>query len=1139
VIVAGVRKGRAMLRAVAVLVFLVVVLVASPASAAGVVGWTVHAVAEPSNFSSNNALVCESEEKCDRYQLLVMNVGDVASSGTVTVTDKLPPGITTLGTPESGASEETQWSCTEGAGNTIVTCTFAKSIPAGGYAPFLDIRVSAPSASMSGSLKNEVSVTGGGATTVVATSEETPISSRVPPFGVSEFSVDAGEAGGAPALQAGAHPWEITASFGIPASDSPPGNTESGVGGLFTPVENVKNIVVELPLGLVGDPQASPQCTQTELRLEACPAGSRVGAFGVIGDLFFNGEFAFTGEFGVSAIYNMVPEGGYPAEFGFTFANLPIYLYASVVHTGAGYRLRITTPGVPAELETSNVALTFFGGPVRLNGGSSEQAFLTNPADCSAGPLSSRIELESWGNPGHPVSREATVYPQLTGCALLQFNPSLTLEPSAAAEGGTIQADKPSGYTVDLKVPQTSAFSELATPELRDATVTLPQGVSVSPPVANGLVGCQAEGPEGINIGSGQIGPGGRDIGDPEATELGAGHAGGNGSPYDDGLYHTAHGHCPQSSTLGTVEIFTPLLANGPGESAPLRGHVYLAQPKCGGEGQLACTEVSATNGELFGLYIEGEGSGVVVKLPGTVSANPQTGQVQATFKENPQLPLSELKLHLKSGPRAPLANPQMCGQATTTSNLEPWSAPATPNATPSSSFAVTGCGVSMPFAPFFTAGTITQVADAFSTFTLTFSRHDGEQNLAGLAVNTPPGLLGMLSQVPLCGEPQAALGTCSSASRIGTTTVAVGAGEDPFVLGGQVYLTTAYEGAPFGLSIVVPANAGPFHLGNVVVRASIAVNPTTTALTVTSDPLPQSRDGVPFRLRTVNVTVNRPGFMFNPTNCNQQQISATITAAQGASAAVSSPFAVTGCATLPFKPSFSALTQAKTSRANGASLVVKITQKHGEANIQKVDVQLPKVLPARLTTLQKACTEAQFNANPAGCPTASNVGTATAITPVLNVPLTGPGYLVSHGGAAFPDLEFVLQGQGVQVFLDGKTDIRKGITYSKFETVPDTPIVSFETTLPEGPHSVLTANGNLCSVTETITVRMRVTRRIHGHLRHVLRKVAKIVPRPLSMPTTITGQNGAVIKQTTKIAVAGCPHAHKAKRPSGRLPGA
>ena len=401
------------------------------------------------------------------------------------------------------------------------------------------------------------------------------------------------------------------------------------------------------------------------------------------------------------------------------------------------------------------------------------------------------------------------------------------------------------------------------------------------------------------------------------------------------------------------------------------------------------------------------------------------------------------------------------------------------------------------------------------------------------MSVTLPPGLLAKIAGIPLCGEAQANAGTCGPESQLGSASVLAGPGEHPlYVSGGRVYLTTGYKGGPFGLSIVVPAVAGPFNLGNVVVRAAIHINPETSQVTVTTDSLPQSRDGVPFRLRAVYTEINRAGFTFNPTNCAQQQVIGTIVGSHGASASVSSPFAATGCAGLPFKPSLTAFTSAKTSKADGASLVVKVAQKPGEADIRKVDLTLPKILPARLTTLHQACTEAQFAANPAACPPGSLIGTATAVTPVLNVPLMGPAILVSHGSAAFPDVEFILQGEGVQIVLDGKTDIKAGITYSKFETVPDAPISSFQTTLPEGPHSVLTTerpgSTNLCATTttKTVTVTERVTKRVHGRRRRVTVKVKKTVTvsaPALAMPTTITAQNGAVVTQSTKIAATGC----------------
>jgi hypothetical protein len=262
---------------------------------------------------------------------------------------------------------------------------------------------------------------------------------------------------------------------------------------------------------------------------------------------------------------------------------------------------------------------------------------------------------------------------------------------------------------------------------------------------------------------------------------------------------------------------------------------------------------------------------------------------------------------------------------------------------------------------------------------------------------------------------------------------------------------------------------------------------------------LPLMLDGVPLRLRAVNVTLNRPGFTLNPTSCAQKQIMGTIASTQGATVSVASPFAVAGCQGLPFKPVLSASTHARVSKASGASLTVRVTSTQGQANIARADLQLPKSLPARLTTLQQACTEAQFAANPAGCPAASDIGTAKAVTPILNTPLTGPAYLVSHGGAAFPDVEFILQGEGVTIVLDGQTQIKRGITYSHFDTVPDAPISSFETVLPEGPHSAL-------------TIPLSTTR-----------PKTSLCGESLVMPTSIVGQNGASVSQSTKVAVTGC----------------
>jgi hypothetical protein len=358
---------------------------------------------------------------------------------------------------------------------------------------------------------------------------------------------------------------------------------------------------------------------------------------------------------------------------------------------------------------------------------------------------------------------------------------------------------------------------------------------------------------------------------------------------------------------------------------------------------------------------------------------------------------------------------------------------------------------------------------------------------------------------VTVCGEPQASQGACGPESQIGTVASAAGPGPTPFwVTNGRAYLTGPYKGAPFGLSIVVPTKAGPFDLGDEHLRAALFVDPYTGAATTVSDPLPTIKDGIPFQVKTVNVNINRPEFIFNATNCKAMAINATISPTAGAAVHVSSPYQARNCGGLPFSPELTAEAGGHASKPNGTSFIVKVKARPGEANIAKTFLQLPLELPSRLTTIQKACLAATFEANPASCPEGSNIGMAIAHTPLLKSPLVGPAYLVSHGNASFPDVEFVLQGENVKVILDGKTDIKNGITYSRFETVPDAPVTTFETVLPAGPHSALTAN-----VPESENF--------------------SLCNHTLLMPTEITGQNGAVIRKTTHVALIGCAAAKPA----------
>ena len=416
------------------------------------------------------------------------------------------------------------------------------------------------------------------------------------------------------------------------------------------------------------------------------------------------------------------------------------------------------------------------------------------------------------------------------------------------------------------------------------------------------------------------------------------------------------------------------------------------------------------------------------------------------------------------------------------------------------------GCpGGVLGFSPGFDAQSTNPAAGAFTNFELELSRADGDQALRGVSMHLPPGNAAMLSSVALCGEQQAASDECPAESLVGEASAVAGLGPEPYVEGGgKVFITGPYGGAPFGLEIVTPAVAGPFDLGTVTVRSKLFIDRGNASVTIVSDPLPTQLRGIPLQLKRVLVNVNRPGFEFNPTSCASMAINATISGSEGATAGVSSPFAVSGCSGLPFAPKLTASAGGRASKADGTSFAVKVTSGGvgakgvAQANIAKVFLTLPKALSSRLTTLQKACVAGVFEANPAGCGPESVIGTATIHTPVLKNPLSGPAYLVSHGGAAFPDVEFLLQGEGITLLLDGKTNIKAGVTYSRFESAPDAPFTTFETVLPAGPHSVLTAN-----VAE--------------------KEAFSLCKATLVMPTEITAQDGATIKQNTPIALSGC----------------
>jgi hypothetical protein len=1035
------------------------------------------------------------------------NLGDANIKGEsekVQFTDVIPKGLHAIGVAATKPGVEANFqqrellpcALEEKEGVQTAKCTLKEAL-----APYdqieMRIGVNVEPGALSGE-QNEASVSGGGAQPV-SLKRPVTISSAPVPFGIENYEMDLEEEGGAPPSQAGAHPFQLSTAIQLnQLADLNPLITPT----FFRPEVGVpalaKDLSFKLPPGLIGNPTPIPQCTTAQFfetdpagKENRCPADTAVGvASATVHEPANVGTVTVT-----EPLFNLEPRAGEPARFGFyvVIANAPVFIDTSV-RTGSDYGVTASVNNITQTAAFLSSDVTFWGVPgdhrhdgqrgwgciLTARGTTSEQPcspaaqqhpapFLSLPTTCTE-TMSTTVRGDSWATPGSFFEITGAFEPTrpLGGCNRLQFAPEIKVAPDSQ------QASKPTGLTVDVHVPQevNNNAQGLSSSNVKDITVAFPPGVTVNPSAADGLQAC----------GEGQVG-----------------FLGGLGEQGEKLFTSTLpEAFCPDASKIGTVKIKTPLLPN------PVEGALYLATPAPNGE--------AGKNpfNSLLAMYIIATDpvSGTLVKLPGSASLDPGTGQVTATFQNNPQLAFEDAEIHLFGGERAPFASPDTCGLKETKATFTPWSGSSP--VTSSSSFEVTSgpngapCpNGPLPFAPTLTGGTTNINAGSFSDLTTTINRADGNQPIQGVKLSMPPGLSGILTGVTLCHEAEANAGTCPENSLIGHTIVSVGVGSDPFsVTGGQVFLTEGYKGASFGLSIVNPAVAGPFDLGKVIVRAKVEVDPHTAALTVTTDDsgpyaIPHILDGIPLQIQHVNVLIDRKGFTFNPTNCNPQSITGSITSAQEAHAPVSTPFQATNCASLKFAPKFSVSTAGKTSKAAGASLKVKLSYPSAPpgtyANVARVKVSLPKQLPSRLTTLQKACTAKAFEANPDSCPKESIVGQAKVLTPLLPVPLTGSAYFVSHGGEAFPDLTIVLKGYGVTVDLVGSTQIKAGVTTSTFKATPDVPFSSFELNLPQGKFSALAANANLCK-------------------------------SKLTMPTEFLAQNGAEIKQSTKISVTGCP---------------
>ena len=953
--------------------------------------WTISAVSMPTNFAPGSSFGTNG----DHYSITVVNAGDAATDGSaIAVTDTLPTGLTLDSAGATGNDPQANAiSCTS-SGQTV-TCTDPDTTA---LTTGQSISISVPvdvSSSAPAEVTNAVAVSGGGAANASA-SESTTISSSSAPFGPQGFVVSTSN------NQAGAHP-DLTTSFSF-STVLTQGNVE--------PNQSVKDIEVDLPAGLIGDPHAAATCTNAELESGGCPTSSQVGTVSLVAALFGPTPSPLT-----FPVYNVTPAPGQPATFAFAVL-FPIAQLATSVRTGSDYGLTTTIGDVNQAAVVFGSTLTLWGIPADHNGsGAPRQAFLRNPTTCG-GPLTTTLRVDSWQNPGTFVSATATT-PAVIGCGEVGFDPSITVRPDTSA------ADSPSGIDVDVSVPQNSNPDGVAESDLQNASVTLPQGFSISPSSADGLHAC---------------------------------------SPAQIALGSAAQASCPSSSTIGTAEIDSPLLSD------PLKGSIYLAQ-----QGQNPFNS-------LLAIYVVAQADGVLLKLPGRIDLNPTTGQVTTTFDNDPQLPFTDFKLDFFGGPRAVIASPTACGTYSATSQITGWNGAT---ASPSGGSFTIDSGCVNGFAPTFTAGVTNVQAGAYTPFVLSFSRGDTDQGLSGLSVTLPPGLLARPAGVPLCSDADANAGTCPSDSQVGTVRIASGAGSDPFFLPGIVYLTGPYKGGPYGLAVVTPAVAGPLNLGTVVVRQSIQINPTNAQVTVVSDPLPSILDGIPLRLRRVDVTLDRPGFMINPTSCNATLLTATLTSTGGLSAPVSSRFQVGDCAGLGFGPKLKLGLTGKHQTRSGShpTLTATLTTRSGQANLRTAKVTLPLSLALDPKNSQHLCSYAVAQAvhgGAVGCPASSIVGSATAVTPLLSGPLSGPVYLVqgiriSHGQQirTLPSLLIPLRGQ-LALDLRATTSVNSASKLvTTFASIPDAPVSKFTLTISGGRRGLLVITGrsrNICSAPQVAT---------------------------------------------------------------------
>jgi len=852
-------------------------------------------------------------------------------------------------------------------------------------------------------------------------------------FGLKGIDVAFTNALGENLSQAGVHPFAIKVDFEVNTKEDP-------VLGFEIPDEEFKNLTLTQIPGLAGNPTATARCSTLDFldtagSANACSADTVVGSV----DLIVGGPTQHE----VVKVSNLVPPPGVAAKLGFTVLDVPVTIELGV---------KPTPPyNIIAHVNNVSQVIPFYSSQLTILGNPGKKPFITTPRACE-GPLETAFEAFSWQ--GSTFAQSVFTHDDVgnplgfTGCDKLGFGPQASAKPS------TDQAESPSGLDFDLDV----ADEGLANPDgtaqsdIKKATVTFPEGMTLNPSIAEGLATCSKAGFEAESL----------------TSEPGQG--------------------CPEASKVGTVEAETPLL-----EGRVVKGQLFVAQ-----QDDPATAQPEAENpfDSLIALYmvVREPELGIVIKLAGKVTPNPTTGQIETTFgepgNEIPQFPLSHVRIHLREGGRSPLITPPACGTYATTTTFTPWADPAHP-LQKTSNFDITKgvgggpCPSGGPpsFAPGFTAGTLNNEAGSYSPFFMRLTRGDGEQDMTKFSATLPPGVVGKLAGVTKCSDAQIAAAkskrgraelaspSCPQGSLIGHTLAGAGVGSQLTYVPGSLYLAGPFNGDPLSVVAIVPAVAGPFDIGTVVVRVALTLNPVTAEVEVDgshSDPLPHILQGIVLKVRDIRVFADRPQFTINPTSCKSSVAKATIF---GSYLNVFSPaddipvsrnerFQAAGCAGLGFKPALAMRLRGGTRRGDHPAFRATVTPRPGDANFAKAIVTLPRSAFLDQSHIKTICTRVQYAAK--ACPPGAVYGHAKAWSPLLDETVEGPVYLRSSNHK-LPDLVAALHGI-VDVDVVGRIDSHKGGIRGNFETIPDVPVSRFILDMRGGNKGLIVNSRNLCA---------------------------------------------------------------------------